>query len=678
MNIRRAADVQISNVTLEAQGGNVDIIDNVGNITLNGGVGTTTTLTTTGANGDVNIVAFTSANNENLTINSEGSADLQGTGNLNGGNLTITIDDDDNSTESVDIDQTLSNINQLTILASDTDQDDTITISNTVTTTDFILVANADTVDIDQDVTAGTTLTISNVDTSVDLAGNVDLTASDGNLTIGTAADPVANLNFSGNTPTTNNLVAGNITQGNGAVNIAANATSSSPDAVNITGNTGASLADFTLGDNTVLTIDFDADAGGGETLTVGNISTGQLAVFGRGAGDDTMNFNGSITTPAAPVASASGNVSITNGLIANFASTITTGNGTTGNVLINSIATVDLDGNVDSARAVTITNAATEIDLADGVDILARNGNVDMATGVPAIDLSSNGGDNSITARTGDNEIDLAAVTSSAGPTNLTVNSDGAITTSTIDLNGGNLTMTIDRNDDQNVSFITLAVNGQFSNIDDLILSGGASGNQDLIDINADITTTGFIRIQNADEADLALNVDLLAGTSVEADTATNNLALIDLSSAAGGTNRISAGGGNLDLAPISDSSTGVDLLDIDATGTATLNTITLNGNVGINDIDILAGAINFGGTVIAQGGDITGNATAGNIDNTSGGAITINSTGAAGGAENGGNIDLDANAAGATIGVSNTINLTADGGGSPQPQYPAPMAAS
>ena len=98
-----------------------------------------------------------------------------------------------------------------------------------------------------------------------------------------------------------------------------------------------------------------------------------------------------------------------------------------------------------------------------------------------------------------------------------LTVTADEGTTFSTIDLNGGTtdgaLSITVDADND---TAETLTINGGISNVASVALSAGAlqdTSHDDLIDINADITTTaGAITIQNTNEADLAQAIDLIA----------------------------------------------------------------------------------------------------------------------------------------------------------------------
>ena len=566
--IREAVDVQITNVTLTAQNGNLDIITN---ITLNGGANTTTTLVTTG--GDVNIDAVNSAtgspNGESLTINSVGSADLQGNVDLNGGNLTITIDDDDNSTESVDIDQTLTDIDELTILASDTDQDDTITISNAVTTTAFVLIANADTVDVDGNITAGTSLTISDITNFIDVDSGVTLEAQNGNVDLNNTVNLLQ--------PSGGGLVIIQTTGADGDVELPAttsladtNLTVNSQGTVLMTGNVNLGAGN--------LTINFDTDQDGPETLTF--TATNQIT-----ANDILLNGGGAANADI-----------------------------------------VDIDTDLTAGGFLTVSNV--EFVRIDAVNVIAQGGNVTIANAdVGGITLDGGNG-NLATIQTtapNDNDVILAAVVNTNGE-NLTVTSTNAVTLTSIDLtttgNAGTLIVTID-SDDDSVGQITLLVNGQLMAGDITLESGTGNvpGNDDLIDIDADLTaTTGNVLIRNVLETDLATNVDITGNVDVTFSSVGN----IDLSGA-GGTNIITATNRNATIAPVIDSGGGINNFNVIAGNVATLSAITLNaGGPGTGNVTSTAtltdanGVIDIDGIFTVNGNaEIEANVTAdGGID--------------------------------------------------------------
>ena len=123
-----------------------------------------TTLKTDGnsATGDanINIGAVGVTANDNLTITSTGTVDFQGAVNLGTGNLDVSFDTDNDGSETLVIDQTIT-ANAIDFTGSG--------------------AAGGDTLDIDQNLAAGTSLTLDNLQT-VAVAQNVDLSAANGDI----------------------------------------------------------------------------------------------------------------------------------------------------------------------------------------------------------------------------------------------------------------------------------------------------------------------------------------------------------------------------------------------------------------------------------------------------------------------------------------------------------------
>ena len=702
--------VNIGAVMLTAQGGNLDIINAVTGITLNGGNGNLTTIRTTTADNDVNLAATVNTNGENLTVTSTNAVTLTSidlTPGANAGTLIVTIDSDDDSAgaltlqvngqlsagimtlgsgtggnvgqdDIVDVDAdlattvgalTIENVNELDLAANvdliaqtsvaadsatnnvngidlsgtggtniirgvdgnvdlapvtdtgtpaifqvdanvditlasvdisgnldinlDTGSDDagiltsgnlsaavitadgqgvndTGNFNGTVTSTvGNVTVNQFNQVNLLGDVTAATNLEFSNINTSVDLGSNVDLVAMNGDVL---ANNSVTNINLSG-VAGSNNIIDAQGATGN--VNIGATITDTSPDSLTINSNTDVTLNTVDIDGN--LDINFSL-AAGADTLTTGNLQAGNITVDGTG-NDDTANFNGIVESRVA-------------------------------GVTINQINQVNLAGNVTGETTVTISNANAEIDLADAVDILAENGNVDMQTGVTNIDLSGAAfANNSITSTNADNEILLAPVSATNGA-NLTITSDGAITSATIDLSGGNLDMTVDNND--TTAEIILAINGNYTNINNLDLSGSANID-DIIDINADITVTGRIT------ADTAADIQILAAVprTISAGngdvTMSTNVTQVSIDGAGGNVNISAAGTGAVGEADVSVS-------EIVGGNDSTLN-ISAEGGVTLNGINT-AGAGDLGATVVTVDSDgdtdevLTSNAIIDDVD--------------------------------------------------------------
>ena len=106
--VSNADDVRLlGGIALEAQGGNVDIIEGIGSGISLDGTGTVA-IRTTGANDDVRLAAVTSGNDESLDLNAGGTVDIQGAVNLGGGDLDVSFDTDDNGTEVFQVDQAIT------------------------------------------------------------------------------------------------------------------------------------------------------------------------------------------------------------------------------------------------------------------------------------------------------------------------------------------------------------------------------------------------------------------------------------------------------------------------------------------------------------------------------------------------------------------------------------------
>ena len=146
LTIQHVLDAQLaSGITLEAQGGNVDISNNVGGITLDGG-GLVTIQTTSGSDGDILLVAISETANEDLTVTAEGTIDFQGNVDLGTGNLIATVDSNNNGVETLQVDQVIT-ADDITLSGS-ANADDTIDIDLAITAGGFLDVRNAGDVQI--------------------------------------------------------------------------------------------------------------------------------------------------------------------------------------------------------------------------------------------------------------------------------------------------------------------------------------------------------------------------------------------------------------------------------------------------------------------------------------------------------------------------------------------------
>ena len=283
------------------------------------------------------------------------------------------------------------------------------------------------------------------------------------------------------------------------------------------------------------------------------------------------------------------------------------------------------------------------------------------------------------------DGNIGLANIAddaSGATAASLSISSEGGLSLGTISLNdttNGALSLTVD-SDNADAESETLSVTG-ISNVGALTLSGGYSSNSDdIIDIGADLTTTGSIVIQNAD----SVNIDASAArtiTSGGAITITSNIEGILLD---GGDNLVTLTNGTSDgdiaLGAITDDASGASAADLTITssGNVTLGTVSLNDvtdgdliiTVDSDDADGEAETLTLGGAItdvalITLNGGYSANSDdiiEINADlTTTGGAITI---------ADADSVNIDASAArtitsgGAITITSNIEGILLDGG--------------
>ena len=295
------------------------------------------------------------------------------------------------------------------------------------------------------------------------------------------------------------------------------------------------SLNDVTDGD-LIITVDSDDADGEAETLTLGGAITDVALITLNGGysadSDDIIEINADLTTGGA-------------------------------------ITIADADSvNIDALAAGTITSG----------------GAITITSNIDGILLD--GGDNLVTLSSGnDGNIGLANIADDASggtAASLSISSEGGLSLGTISLNdttNGALSLTVD-SDNADAESETLSVTG-ISNVGALTLSGGYSSNSDdIIDIGADLTTTGSIVIQNAD----SVNIDASAArtiTSGGAITITSNIEGILLD---GGSNLVTltngTSDGDIDFGAITDDGAGATAADLTITssGNVTLGTVSLN----------------------------------------------------------------------------------------------------
>ena len=352
---------------------------------------------------------------------------------------------------------------------------------------------------------------------------------------------------------------------------------------------------------------------------------------------------------------------------------TVTDGVTAGASVLLDAGNTVmDVDADITAGTSVTLTQSS-DLQLAGGVTIDAQAGAADLATAVTGISLDGTG---TITVQSGgaDNTVNVVGITGSGGTQNLTISSAGNTTLgAAIDLQGGDLSVSVDNNDDGTA---TLAANGALTNIGDLLLEGGGTGTNDIVDINLDVTVAGGVTVQNASDVQLTGGQTITAqGGDLDID---NNIAQVSLNTAGTvllqttvgdndvnvdsvvGTNpdltisstngvalgSVDLGGANLSVTVDSNNDMGTAVTLAVNEAVTNVNNVTLQGSgagvdeiIDINQSITAAGALSvmnaaevqiFGGaTLEAQGGalDIATNVTAVTLDGTMG-TVQLNTT--------------------------------------------------
>ncbi|MGZ0170991.1 MAG: beta strand repeat-containing protein [Planctomycetales bacterium] len=378
-------------------------------------------------------------------------------------------------------------------------------------------------------------------------------------------------------------------------------------------------------------------------------VDTGTNDTFGGGQGNDSVTINSGLDD-GVDLARNLTNFSIDTGSAGtgNTDSAITNAViDVPGSVSINNAETVDLNVDIETGTSLTISNVASEIDLAQDVDLTAENGDLSLNTNVTLIDLSGAAGTNNLIANdtdaSGDGNVSVGPISDSGTPAALVIDGDNAVTTSTITVQS---TVAILANQD-GTGAETLTAGGDIVTTNDTATAvsitvnagGGGTGNASLGVITAG-TTSGA--------AGGRVTVNANAGAITDGNGAANNLT-------AGNAILIATAGVGTAADPIE---TIISRLE-GAGGT---------GGVFVTDVDSLTiGGIDAGTTGVSSGtGNIDGRTSSGtltveeNVTSTTSGNILLKTTDTAGVGE-----DLTVNA-GVTI-STNTGNIDIQAGDNP-----------
>lgn len=664
---------------------------NVANLNLSGANGTTNIID---GNGDaaVTLTGLRDTNNPNLTVTSEGDLTLLGATNLGTGTYSFTTDNDNDGTGAfVSLGEITGSAATTIFSGGGIGVNDTLQLVADLTTGPMT-IQNFSSVNWMGDVdvtTSGALSASSNI-------GVINLSGSDGTTNIITSTGDAA-VSFAPLTDTNNpdffvfsdgNITLyGGINLGIGNYSFTADYDNDSTSTLALDGSfTGSALFIFTGGGgvgNTTDTLDVNADISAGDiamqvfntvdlagsvdlTATAGDISifvtginlsgaNGTTNVLSQTGGTilllssltDTNNVNltanaeeglyldglTNLGTGTYSFTADSDNDDIgllqSDGAITGNSTIVFSGGGTgTSDVF-------DLNADV-TARVLTIQNFAS-VDLAQSVDLVANLGALTASSNVTAINLSGANGTTNVIDGNNDAAVSLGAITDTNN-VNLTVTSEGSLTMAGITNAGSGIySLTADNDDDSTATF---ALNGAISGSSSLTLSGGGSGTNDDLDVNADITAAS-LTIGNFASVDLAASVDLTASTA--AVTANSNVTAINLSGANGTTNTIDAGT-NINLGPLTDSN------NVHLTATADGN-FTLAGatSLGTGTYSLTADANDDSTSTFTINGAITGSS-----------ALTLSG----GGTGTSDDLDINADITAASLTIQNFASVDLAGG--------------
>ena len=475
-------DLSISTVNTAVDlGANVDLTATGGAVAVNSGV-TAIDLSGVGSNiitagTTVNLGAVDdSANIAELEVNAGTDITLTSVTLDNGGASLLDINLDTGADSAAALSVTGA-VSVASITADGQGINDSMSFGSTVTSTGTTIgISTADTVVLSGDVTAATNLSILNVNTSVDLGADVDLTATGGAVAVNSG---VTAIDLSG---VGSNIITAGTTVNLGAVDDSANIAE-----LEVNAGTDITLTSVTLdnGGASLLDINLDTGVDSAAALSVtGAVSVASMTADGQGT-NDSMSFGSTV------------------------ASTGTT-------IGISTADTIAFIGDVTANTNLSISTVNTAVDLGANVDLTATGGSVAVNSSVTAIDLSGVGS-NIITAGT---TVNLGAVTDSAAIALLDINAGTGVTLSSVTLDGAGANAVDIDFDTSNSGAVTASLNGA---IDGGAVTVNGDGTNDTIDVNADITASGILTLGNASEIQLDASAARTLSSVGAMDLATN-----------------------------------------------------------------------------------------------------------------------------------------------------------
>jgi hypothetical protein len=426
--------------------------------------------TVTGTTDGITITPITFYDVSNFTIDTGANdtnavAPGDGAGN---DSVTVTSGLDDGS----DLVRNLTNFTIDTGAAGNGNVDSAIT-NAVIDLPGSVSINNAETVDLNSDIEAGTSITISNVGTEIDLAQDVDLTAENGDLNLNTNVTAIDLSGAAG----TNNLIA-NDASGDGNISVGPVSDSGTPTALVVnadnavamtsanvqstitvlanqdaTGTEGFSnTGTIATTNDTATAVSITVNTGGGGTgnASLGVISTGTTA--GPAGGRITVDVNGGAITD--------GNTATNNLTAGNAILIATAGVGTAADPIETTISRLEAAGGtggvfVTDADSLTIGGIdAGQIGVSSGIGNIA----VRTASGTQTVEenVTSTGTGNILlkttdTAGVGDDLTINPGVTISTNTGSIDIQAGDNLTlvaTSHVDAPGGTIAITSDSGD--------------------------------------------------------------------------------------------------------------------------------------------------------------------------------------------------------------------------------------
>ena len=493
--------------------GSVDVL----NVATGTAMGAQPAVVVTGTSDGVAIESLTMFDVTNFTIDTA-TNDAAGGGT---GNDAITISSGVN--DGVDLGQGIVNVT-IDGGTAGTGDVDSLTVSSVVDLTGSLTINNVDSVDVDFDISTGTSLTISNVDTEIDLAMNVDLTADNGDIDVFTGV-ALIDLSAAGGI---NRFIA-NDTDASGDGNIATALISDSgtPGAVIIDADNGVSVdgidvqatisvlanqdnigtqgfsqtGDIVTSNDTAMAVSVVVNTfmGGTGDANSGVITTGTTG--GPTGGRVTISTMGGAIVDAGGVATAtnitSGNAILSGAAVGQLANPIESsisrveGSGGAGGFFLNDDATLAIGGIDAGSMGVVSTSGDIDIFVAGGSFVVEEN-----VTSSAAGDISLKTDD---TVALGDDLTVNAGVsvsTNGAGDVSLEAGDNVTLTATSAISAGGAISITGDCNDADVGTGVTLTIAAQLTAGGGTTINGG--GDDDTFDFffPAGVTNSGVVTI--------------------------------------------------------------------------------------------------------------------------------------------------------------------------------------